>query len=65
MKEALLSVVILKSGKKLIAVVLITMTVILSLPILAVASMGTSALSFLASSPNAKAAESKGFYLQL
>ena len=38
--------VILKSGKKLIAVVLITMTVILSLPILAVASMGTSALSF-------------------
>lgn len=51
------------SIKKMIAVVLIAMMVILSLPVLVVASMGTSALSFLASSPNAKAAESKGFYM--
>lgn len=51
------------SIKKMIAVVLISMMLILSLPVLVVASMGTSALSFLASSPNAKAAESKGFYM--
>ena len=51
------------SVKKMVAVVLVALTVILSLPVLVVASMGTSALSFLASSPNAKAAESKGFYM--
>ena len=47
----------------MIAVVLITVVMILSLPMIAVASMGTSALSFLASSPNAMTAESKGFYM--
>ena len=51
------------SIKKMIAVVFIAMMVILSLPVLVVASMGTSALTFLATSPNAKAAESKGFYM--
>ena len=51
------------STKKMIVIVLISIAVILSLPMLAVASMGTSALSFLASSPNAMAAESKGFYM--
>lgn len=51
------------SGRKIIAIVLIMLVMILSLPMIAVASMGTSALSFLASSPNAMAAESKGFYM--
>lgn len=51
------------SGKKLLIIVLLSMFVILALPMIAVGSMGTSALSFLASSPNAKAAESKGFYM--
>lgn len=51
------------STKKMIVILLISIAVILSLPMLAVASMGTSALSFLASSPNAMAAESKGFYM--
>lgn len=55
--------VVAYSGRKTIAVMLITVVMILSLPMIAVASMGTSALSFLASSPNAKAAESKGFYM--
>jgi surface antigen len=51
------------SGKKLLIIVLVSMVMILSLPMLAVGSMGTSALSFLASTPNAKAAETKGFYM--
>lgn len=51
------------STKKMIVIVLVSIAVILSLPMLAVASMGTSALSFLAGSPNAMAAESKGFYM--
>ncbi len=51
------------SGRKLLAVVLATLAVMLSLPFMAVMSMGTSALSFLSSVPNAKAAESKGFYM--
>lgn len=51
------------SGRKLLAVVLATLVVMLSLPFMAVMSMGTSALSFLSSVPNAKAAESKGFYM--
>ena len=55
--------VITFNGKKMVATVLIAMAVILSLPVLVVASMGTSALSFLANSPNAKAAESQGFYM--
>ncbi len=55
--------VITFNGKKMVATVLIAMAVILSLPVLVVASMGASALSFLANSPNAKAAESQGFYM--
>lgn len=55
--------VVTYSGRKLLAVVLATLAVLLSLPFMAVMSMGTSALSFLSSVPNAKAAESKGFYM--
>lgn len=51
------------SGKKLLAVSLTSLAVILCLPVMAVFSMGTEALSFLASSPSATAAESKGFYM--
>lgn len=51
------------SPKKTIAVVLATMVVIVSLPCIAVASMGTDVLSFLAGTPSAKAAETQGFYM--
>lgn len=51
------------SGKKLLAVSLTSLAVIICLPVMAVFSMGTEALSFLASSPSATAAESKGFYM--
>jgi len=51
------------SSKKIIAVTLATMVVILSLPFMAVMSMGTDALSFLAGTPDAKAAETQGFYM--
>jgi surface antigen len=49
--------------KKQIALALATMFVVISLPFLAVASMGTSVLAFLAGTPNAKAAETLGFYM--
>ena len=51
------------SGKKLLIIVLVSVLAIVSLPVLAVGSMGASALSFLASTPNAQAAETKGFYM--
>ena len=51
------------SGKKLLAVSLTSLAVIICLPVMAVFSMGTEALSFLAGSPSAMAAESKGFYM--
>ncbi|MFZ2513440.1 MAG: hypothetical protein WAW63_03215, partial [Candidatus Saccharimonadales bacterium] len=51
------------SGKKLLAVTLASLAVIVALPVMSVFAMGTEALSFLASSPNAKAAETKGFYM--
>lgn len=65
MNPAVLRFVILNFGssKKLIAVVLATLVVILSLPFMAVMSMGTDALSFLAGTPDAKAAETQGFYM--
>ena len=47
--------------KRTIAVVLATLVVILSLPFMAVMSMGTDVLSFLAGTPDAKAAETQGF----
>lgn len=49
--------------KRLILLGLVTLAVVVALPFMAVLSMGTEALSFLASSPNAMAAESKGFYM--
>ena len=49
--------------KRTIAVVLATLVVILSLPFVAVLSMGTDVLSFLSGTPDAKAAETQGFYM--
>lgn len=49
--------------KRTIAVVLATLVVILSLPFMAVMSMGTDVLGFLSGTPDAKAAETKGFYM--
>ena len=49
--------------KKQIALVLVTMVIILSLPFIAVVSMGSSVLTFLASTPNAEAAATLGFYM--
>lgn len=51
------------SPKKTIVVVLATLVVVLSLPFMAVMSMGTDVLSFLAGTPDAKAAETQGFYM--
>lgn len=55
--------VVAYAPKRTISFALATVVVILALPIMAVFSMGTEALSFLASTPDAKAAESKGFYM--
>lgn len=49
--------------KKQIALVLATMFIVLSLPFIAVMSMGSSVLAFLAGTPNAEAAETLGFYM--
>ena len=49
--------------KKQIALVLASMVIVLSLPFVAVASMGSSVLTFLAGTPNAEAAETLGFYM--
>lgn len=51
------------SSKKTIGLVLATLVVLVSLPVAAVMSMGTDALSFLSSVPDAKTAEIKGFYM--
>lgn len=50
-------------SKKLIAFILATLVVIVSLPAIAVFSMGSDAVSFLAATPDAKAAETQGFYM--
>ena len=49
--------------RKQVAFALATLIVVLALPVLAVFSMGSSALTFLASVPSAEAAESQGFYM--
>ena len=49
--------------KKIIGLVLATMTVILALPVMAVFSMGGSAVQFLANAPSAEAAAVQGFYM--
>lgn len=51
------------SMKKQISLVLATMAVVLMLPVMAVFSMGSSVVSFLAGTPSAEAAESQGFYM--
>ena len=45
--------------KRTISLVLATLVVILSLPFMAVMSMGTDVLSFLSGTPDAKAAETQ------
>jgi len=62
---ALLTLNVVAGGntKKLVSVVLATMVVILALPFAAVASMGSETLTFLSGMPDAKAAETMGFYM--
>jgi surface antigen len=50
-------------SKKLIALVLATILVTISLPVIAVFSMGSDVIDFLAGTPDAKAAETQGFYM--
>ena len=48
--------------KRVIAIVVITMFVIVAMPVAAAMSVGTATISWLASTPDAKAAETQGFY---
>ncbi len=48
--------------KKLLALIVIVMFVVLCLPVMAVFSLGMPTLGWLANTPNAKAAETQGFY---
>lgn len=50
------------SIKKILAIVIATLLLILMFPILAISSLGLPAVSFLANVPSAKAAEERGFY---
>jgi len=49
--------------KRILALIIVSMFVVLSLPVVAVFSMGMPTLSWLANTPNAKAAETQGFYM--
>lgn len=49
--------------KKLIGIVLATMLVVLALPVMAVFSLGGTAVQFLANAPSAEAAAVRGFYM--
>lgn len=51
------------SIKRLIALMIVTMAVIVTLPVMAVFSMGTPTLSWLAATPDAETAETLGFYM--
>lgn len=51
------------STKRLVGVTLATLVVILTLPFIAVLSMGTDVLNFLTGTPNAEAAATQGFYM--
>ncbi len=51
------------SIRRRVAFALVTLLVILALPVLAVFSMGSSALAFLAGTTSAEAAQSQGFYM--
>lgn len=50
------------SIKKILAIVIATLLLILMFPILAISSLGLPAMSFLVNAPSAKAAEERGFY---
>ncbi len=50
------------SIKKILAIIIVTLLLILMFPILAISSLGLPAMSFLANAPSAKAAEERGFY---
>jgi surface antigen len=50
-------------NKRLLSLVLGALAVIIALPMLAVFSLGTSALSFLSNAPSAEAAATQGFYM--
>lgn len=50
-------------NKRLLSLVLVTLVVIIALPMMAVFSLGTGALSFLIHTPSAEAAETQGFYM--
>lgn len=65
MNPALLTFSLLTGGnmKKQITLVLATMAVVVSLPFMAVMSMGSGVLSFLSSTTSAEAAETQGFYM--
>lgn len=54
---------VLPGAKKQIAIVLATMAIVLSLPFLAVVSMGSEVLTFLSGTSSAEAAETQGFYM--
>ena len=49
--------------RKQITLAFVTMAIILALPVMAVFSLGRSAVTFLASTPNAEAAATQGFYM--
>ncbi len=65
MKPALFLLKLVPSGEltKYVMTVLGTIIVVLSLPVLAVFSMGSEAIAFLNGTPSAESAETQGFYM--
>ena len=49
--------------KRILALIVVVMFVVVSLPVVAVFSMGMPTLSWLANTPDAKSAETQGFYM--
>ena len=49
--------------KRVVAFVVVTMFAILFMPIIAAMSVGTATIGWLAATPDAKAAETQGFYI--
>lgn len=50
-------------AKRLLLLIIVTMFTVMSLPVMAVFSLGTPTLSWLANAPDAEAAETMGFYM--
>ena len=50
-------------AKRLLALIVVTMFVVLTLPVMAVFSLGMPTVNWLANAPNAEAAETMGFYM--